>query len=403
MKNLNCFVPVREAVRKIVTRASRPCRNKGETPWLRIRSGLLPILLLGCCVLQAQEKKPEPRPKDRQRVVSPEVLPDRRVVFRVNAPQAKSVKVSLTPDTGPRDLVSDGDGPWTVTVGPLEPELYHYTILIDGVRLAEPSLAFYQPSGAPGRSLVEVPADPPLVHQWRDVPHGVVRLQDYWSKSLNKLRHVTIVTPPGYDQNPGERYPVLYLLHGSGDRELGWVADGRANYILDNLIAEKKAKPMIIVMPDGHPQPPGSVGMTEAFPLFEKDLLGDLIPFVEKNYRVISDAPHRALAGLSMGGFQASFVGLNHPDAFAWLGCFSGVVPVDHVQTALNAPEKINAALKLFWIGIGRDDGVTRKGSEAMHEALQQRGIKHEFRLTDGRHEWNIWRKYLAEFLPGLF
>jgi enterochelin esterase-like enzyme len=369
-------------------------------PRLRFLSA---FLVLSCCALHAQDKKPEPRAKERQRIVSPEVQADRTVIFRVNAPQAKSVKVSLTLEVGTHDLVRDESGVWTVTVGPLPPELYHYTFIIDNVRLAEPSLALYRPSGAPGRSLVEIPGDPPLVHQWRDVPHGVVRLQDYWSKSLGKLRHATIITPPGYDQNSGERYPVLYLLHGSGDREFGWVADGRAHEILDNLIADGRAKPMIIVMPDGHPFPPGSVGMMEAFPAFEKDLLEDLIPFVEKSYRVQADAPHRALAGLSMGGFQTSAIGFKHPDAFAWLGCFSGVVPVDNVKTALDAPEKMNGAFKLLWIAVGRDDSVTRKGSEAMRDALQQRGIKHEFQVTDGRHEWNVWRKYLAEFLPRLF
>lgn len=364
---------------------------------------LAAFLMMGCCLAQAQEKRPEPRAKDRQRIISPEVREDRAVVFRVSAPQAKSVKVSLTLGAGTHDLSRDEAGIWSATIGPLAPELYHYSVVIDGVRLAEPSLAFYQPSGAPARSLVEVPGDPPLAHQWRDVPHGVVRLQDYWSKSLGRLRHVSVVTPPGYDQNTSARYPVLYLLHGSGDRELGWVTDGRANYILDNLIADKKAEPMIIVMPDGHPLPPGTVDMMEAFPLFEKDLLGDLIPFVEKNYRVIGDARHRALAGLSMGGYQTSFIGFNHPDQFAWLGCFSGVVPLDRVKAALDAPEKLNAALKLLWIAVGRDDALTRKGSEAMHDALGQHGIKHEFQITDGRHEWNVWRNYLAEFLPRLF
>ncbi|HEY2573155.1 MAG TPA: alpha/beta hydrolase-fold protein [Verrucomicrobiaceae bacterium] len=364
----------------------------------------LAVMMMCWGALHGQEQKqPAPQPRERQRIVSPEVREDRSVIFRISAPQAKSVKVNLTPDAGTHDLARGEDGVWSVTVGPLAPELYQYSYMIDGIHLAEPSLAYYQASGAPGRSLLEVPGNPPLLHQWRDVPHGVVRSQSYWSKPLNKLRHVTVITPPGYDQNTGERYPVLYLLHGSGDREFGWVADGRANLILDNLIAEKKCQPMIIVMPDGHPVPPGTVGMTEAFPMFEKDLLDALIPFIGQNYRVLADAPHRALAGLSMGGFQTSYIGLNHLDQFAWLGCFSGVAPQENVQAALDAPAKINAALRLFWIGVGRDDDITRNRSESMHEQLQKLGVKHEFQLTDGRHEWIVWRKYLADFLPKLF
>lgn len=371
---------------------------------MRRPASLALLALLGAAtVIPGQEKTGQARPRERQRVLSPEVQPDRSVVFRVNAPQAKSVKVSLTLDAGTHDLVRDDAGIWGVRVGPLAPELYHYSLIIDGVRLAEPSLAHYQASGAPGRSLVEVPGDPPLAHEWRDVPHGVVRLQDYWSRSLKRLRHVAVVTPPGYDQSPGERYPVLYLLHGAGDRELGWVADGRAHHILDNLLADGKARPMIIVMPDGHPLPPGSVEMMDAFPLFEKDLLEDLIPFVEKNYRVKDDAAHRALAGLSMGGFQTSLIGLAHPGKFAWLGCFSGVAPLERLEARLADPGKLNGMLRLFWLGIGRDDAALRKGTEALHQALEERGIRHEFQLTEGKHEWSVWRKYLAGFLPRLF
>lgn len=355
------------------------------------------------CILLAQEKKTEPGGRERSRIISPEFQADHTVIFRVQAPQAKSVKVNLTLDAGTHDLARDEGGVWTAKVGPLPPELYHYTYLIDGVRLAEPSLAYYQASGAPGRSLVEIPGEPPLIHQWRDVPHGVVRLQDYWSKSPNHLRHVTIITPPGYDQSPRQVFPVLYLLHGSGDREFGWIADGRANYILDNLIADGKAKPMIIVMPDGHPMPPGSIAGTEALPLFEKDLLEDLVPFIERGYRVKPGATQRAIAGLSMGGSQASAIALRHPGQFAWLGCFSGIVPAENVTSALEAPEMLNAALKFWWIGVGRGDDRTLERSESMHRELDKRGIRHEFRVTDGRHEWNVWRKYLAEFLPRLF
>lgn len=352
--------------------------------------------------LPAQEKPAEGR-SGRQRIVSPEVRPDHTVVFRVQVAQAKSVKVSLTLNAGTHEMKRGDDGIWSATVGPLAPELYHYTLEIDGVRLAEPALAFYQPSGAPGRSLLEIPGDPPLVHEWRDVPHGAVRLHDYWSKSVNHLRHVTVITPPGYESDMAKSFPVLYLLHGAGDRELGWFADGRAHYILDNLLAERKVKPMIVVLPDGYPMPPGSISGPEALPLLEKDLLEDLIPFVEKHYRAKPEPAYRALAGLSMGGAQTGAIGLKHPDRFSWLGCFSGVAPVENIKPALEAPETLNAGLKLLWIGVGKDDALTRARCEAMHEELQKRGIRHEFKVTDGKHEWNVWRKYLAEFLPRLF
>ena len=366
---------------------------------------LLPLLAIlaafASIPAHAEEKKPEPR--KRERIVSPEIHPDHSVTFHVKAPGAKSVKVSLTLNAGTHDMTRDESGVWSATVGPLEPELYHYSFNIDGITLAEPSLALYQPSSAPGRSLLDIVGDKPLIHQWRDVPHGTVRLEEYWSKAVNHLRHAVVLTPPGYDQSGSTRYPVLYLLHGSGDRELGWTADGRAHYILDNLLAEGKARPMIIVMPDGHPMPPGTLGMFESFPLFEKDLLDDLIPYIEKHYRTRTDPQHRALAGLSMGGFQTSHIGLNHLDRFAYLGCFSGVTREDSVKAALDTPQQVNSSLKLLWLGVGKDDTVTRDGTVALHNALDKAGIKHDFQITDGKHEWIVWRKYLAEFLPKLF
>jgi enterochelin esterase family protein len=243
------------------------------------------------------------------------------------------------------------------------------------------------------------------------VPHGTVRIHEYRSRSLGRQRGLQVYTPPGYDQESAVRYPVLYLFHGSGDNEATWVALGRAHLIVDNLIAQGKAKPLVIVMPDGHaaaPRPPGAPGAAEGRSRnvvdFERDLLEDVMPFIEANYRVRSDAASRAIAGLSMGGGQSLTIGLNHPDRFAWVGGFSAAVsnPETAISAALADPKATDSALRLVWIACGKDDRLVENG-QRFSEVLKARGIRNEFQITAGNHSWPVWRRYLAEFVPRLF
>jgi enterochelin esterase family protein len=247
------------------------------------------------------------------------------------------------------------------------------------------------------------------VWEFQDVPHGTVRLHDYQSTSLGRLRHLRVCTPPGYERARG-RYPVLYLFHGSGDNEATWTALGRAHLILDNLIAQKKATPMIIVMTDGHAFSPQFTGMPTTNMIsrnvsdFERDLLEDVMPWVGANYRVRKEAAGRAIAGLSMGGGQSLTIGLNHAELFAWVGGFSSFVrnPETAVAKALGDPETTNKKLKLVWIACGKDDRLIDNARQ-LDELLMKKNIRHEFLETEGNHSWPVWRRYLAQFAPLLF
>jgi enterochelin esterase family protein len=341
-------------------------------------------------------------------VVSPEVQADRQVTFRLRAPDAKRVTVSGEWGGGPQDLSRGDDGLWTVTVGPLKAEIYGYSFSVDGFQTLDPNNRAVKPMRTPRTSILEVPGEPPLVHEFQNVPHGSVRVHEYRSQALGRNRGLYVYTPPNYDKEPTARYPVLYLFHGSGDTEGTWTAMGRAHLIVDNLLAQKKARPLIIVMPDGHaapPRPPGSAGgPSRNVADFERDLLEDVVPFVEANYRIRPGAASQAIAGLSMGGGQSLTIGLNHADRFAWVGGFSSAVfdPEGALSPALSDPKATDRALRLVWIACGKDDGLVKRSAD-LAELLKARGIKNEFQVTEGNHSWPVWRKYLAEFVPRLF
>ncbi len=342
-----------------------------------------------------------------QAQTSPEVNADHTITFRLRAP--KATEVSVAGEWGQtKPMAKDTNGVWTVTMGPLEPELYGYSFSVDGMKMADPQNRYLKPARSQITSIVEVPGNPPLLTEFQAVPHGTVRLHAYDSKALGKLRHLRVYTPPGYDQKASAKFPVLYLLHGSGDNEGTWTELGRADYILDNLIAQGKAKPMIIVMTDGHAlvQPPGTPNTNRwlAMTAFETDLLQDVIPFVEKNYRTKSGSQNRAIAGLSMGGGQTLAVGLNHTDMFGWVGAYSAAV-FDWDKTTgkiIADPKQTNARLKLFWIGCGKDDRLVEQARK-LDALCTEHGINHELHVTDGNHSWPVWRKYLAQFAPLLF
>src|SRR5262245_11171814 len=385
---------------------------------MRAVSLVLAVMVLGAQVVPAQQpaaappqQQQGPRSFDDTRAMpfSPEIHPDRRVTVRLLMPKAKDVMIvggqMQAILKGPKPLTRDEKGMWSITVGPLEPGFYNYGFAIDGgIRMGDPANPNVEQRRWGHISFFEVPGPTPQFYDSRPGPRGVVRIQSYDSKTLGTSRPLYVYTPPGYDTSGNTKYPVLYLLHGNGQVEQLWTSVGRANVILDNLINEGKAKPMIIVMPYGHV--PREVSAEEKNNTgngtkgFDRDLLDDLIPFVEKNYRVLADRDNRAIAGLSMGGGQSITIGLSHLNVFGAIGSFSGggarSVNVDALDVAA-----VNR-LKVFWIGCGRDDGAFAPNKK-LADDLQAKGIKVHFRESEWAHVWPVWRLNLHEFAQALF
>jgi enterochelin esterase-like enzyme len=342
-------------------------------------------------------------------LVSPEVQADGKITFRLRAPKAEKVSV-ICEAIGTQPMTKDSDDVWSVTVGPVAPGIYDCQFDVDGLRITDPASPNVFGNRRGSRGYVEVPGPPghPRHDEWRDVPHGAVTVHWYTSKVTGARRRVHIYTPPGYQQESSERYPVLYLLHGAGDNDSHWTLLGRANVIADNLLADGRAVPMLIVMPDGHVadrsrEREGGDRSRWREP-FEKDLLESVLPLVEANYRTLSDPRHRGIVGLSMGGGQSIGVGLGHFDQFAWVGAFSAAVSgEDPVLAKLRSdPGAANDKLKLLWVGIGADDFLLARNRDFVR-ALDELNVRHTYRETEGRHAWGVWRGYLAEFLPLLF
>jgi enterochelin esterase-like enzyme len=340
----------------------------------------------------------------------PIVHPDHRVTFRIKAPKAS--EVSLTGDwlgaAPPTKLEKDASGVWSVTLGPFEPSMYIYSFTVDGVAMADPVNPRMKLRASTSASIVEVGADTPEFWEPHDVPHGAVEINWEKSKVLNgETRAMWIWTPPQY-QKDTQRYPVLYLLHGSNDTAAGWTMAGNANFVLDNLLAEKKMVPMIVVMPFGHAAPfgvPVPAGGKSNDVLFEEYLLQDVIPTVEARYRVSPGRQNRAIAGLSMGGGQSLRIGLGHLDLFSAVATFSGAVPQDfetRFASLLSDPKAANSRLKVLWIGCGRQDSLFPR-SQNLADLLAKHDVKYVFHPTEGVHNYTVWRKYLAEYAPLLF
>jgi enterochelin esterase family protein len=341
------------------------------------------------------------------------------VTFRFRAPQAAQVELvgEIMQGKGPQIMTKDDSGIWTTTVGPLPPEIWIYNFRVQGIEIPDPSNPAVKPvpPGFAMSSFVEVPGDTPAFYDSRPVPHGEVRMVMYESKAMGVTRWVWIYTPPNYDKT-STRYPVLYLLHGNGEAQNGWVMNGRANIILDNLISDHKAPPMIAVMPQGHALQGASVGPlvrisdeTGMFsPRFPKDLLEDVLPMVERDFRVVADADHRAIAGLSMGGGQALSIGLGHPELFHYVLGFSAAVGgqflnMDAILQPLIAdPAAVNAKLKLLWVSCGKQDFL-HAASQDLVETLTKGGIKNTYWETEGAHVWSVWRNNLNDAAPLLF
>jgi enterochelin esterase-like enzyme len=344
-----------------------------------------------------------PRPAPRPSVISPEVHPDGSVTFRLLLPQAGQVLVSGA--FGERPMSRDEAGLWSVTVGPLEPELYEYSFVVDEIRMLDPANPEVKPQRSPTSSMVEVLGHPPLLHSFvPEVPHGTVRQHWYQSKALGRCRSLHLYLPAEYDQRTRTRYPVLYLLHGHGDTDGTWSRLGRAHVIADNLLARRRARPLIIAMPDGHAVFGPTYDRSANIAAFQRDLFEDIMPLVEAGYRIQEGPESCAIAGLSMGGGQALTIGLNGLDRFAWVGGMSSAVfnPEETLAPALADPSATNSDLRLLWIGCGEDDFLLEQNQQ-FDALLTRRGIQHTYRLTEGNHSWPVWRRYLGELLPLLF
>ncbi|HEU4625446.1 MAG TPA: alpha/beta hydrolase-fold protein [Steroidobacteraceae bacterium] len=353
-----------------------------------------------------------------------------RVQVRIKAPDAAHVKLNFW--SGPKvDMAKQSDGFWTVTTEPLVPGLHYYTVVIDGAEVSDPnSQAFF--GGSKYASAVEVPEPGSTYYSVQDVPHGQVREVWYHSKVTGTWRHALVYLPPGYDTETKTRYPVLYLQHGGGEDETGWIRQGHANFILDNLLAAKRAKPMIVVMAygyarrAGHPpsdmssKPFGSAEMLKAMQemasVFEDDVVQALIPYVDATFRTIADREHRAMAGLSMGGMQTFQITLNHLDLFSYIGGFSGAAsslvfadrkldPKTDFNGVFADPAAFAKKVRVLWLGVGTHEPERmRAGLLRLHESLDAAHIKHIFYESPGTdHEWQTWRRDLQDFAPRLF
>ena len=338
-------------------------------------------------------------PRRQVSTKSPDIQPDGKVTFRLRAPKAAAVSVNGQWTNGQAKMTKDDQGNWSVTVGPIEAGVWEYSFDVDGVGMIDPGNTWIKPMREPRTSILHIPGNPPNLYDFRDVPHGTVRQHTYLSKALGRLRELTVDTPPNYDKQGGKKFPTLYLQHGSGDNQATWTTHGKAHWILDNLIAEGKAKPMVVVMMDGHAAITGG----DNTKLFEQDLMQDVMPFIEANYKVKTDSANRGIVGLSMGGGQSLTIGLNHMDKFAWVGGFSSSAPDRAaVASAINDPKGTNKKLKLLWIGIGKDDFLMDR-NKTFTALLKEQGINFVWHLSEGGHSWPNWRNYLGEFLPRLF
>jgi enterochelin esterase-like enzyme len=349
------------------------------------------------------------------RVVSPEVG-EGNVSFRILAPRAEMVRLigSDIPGVGQGvDLAKNDEGVWEVTID-VPPGYYRYHFNVDGVSVIDPRNPATSESNANAWSLVGVPGA-----SWmdtREVPRGAMAEVTYYSSSLNRFRRMHVYTPPGYENGQG-KFPVFYLLHGAGDSDHSWKTVGRAGFILDNLIAEKKAKPMLVVMPAGHT---GSFSFGGPRPMvdeFAQDFLDDIMPYVEAQYRVHTGREHRAIAGLSMGGAQTLNIGIPNLEKFAYLGVFSsgifGIVPrpgapvpegpsFEERHHAILDDAKLKDGLKLFWFATGKDDFLVET-SRATVDLFKKHQFDPIYQETEGAHTWIVWREYLRTFAPLLF
>jgi enterochelin esterase family protein len=386
----------------------------------RYRSRIIVAALALLCLTERAFTQAPAQPP----VVSPEVTTDRRITFRLLAPQAQAVRLSASdiPGVGAGvPLTRAQNGVWEATLGPVPAGSYRYTFNVDGVATIDPRNPSTSESNNNSWSLVHVAGSESA--DTRDVPHGSVAEVHYHSPSLGAFRRMHVYTPPGYETN-NRRYPVFYLLHGAGDSDDSWSTVGRAGFILDNLIASKKARPMIVVMPAGHTRAPGNPLSSAAADPFVTDFVGSVMPHIQKNYRLSTDRGSTAIAGLSMGGSQALTIAVSHLEKFGYVGVYSsgllGVFPIAGRGAAPSTTGTNGAAewearhakalsdsglkkgLKLFWFSTGKDDFLIGN-TVATVDLFRKHGFTPVYKESAGGHTWLNWRDYLTEFAPQLF
>ena len=372
------------------------------------------LLLAGSIIANAQNSEPGiPAPTNITNARYPRILLDNRVAFQVSAPQAKSVQIDLGKLY---DLQKDEKGIWKGTTDIQVPGFHYYSLVIDGVKVSDPASETFYGTGRMS-SAIDIPEPGADFYTIKDVPHGDIRHKVYFSKTTGTWRSINIYTPPGYDNSQKESYPVLYIQHGGGEDERGWAVQGKTDIILDNLIAAGKAKPMLVVIPNGNVSKPGTQAggyNNAAMDVFKEELVGSVIPFIEKNYRVKADAANRAISGLSMGGGQAFYTGLKNTDVFANVGVFStglfgGIQqaatefdPESVIPGILTNSESFNKKLKVFYISVGEQDPRIEPTKKVVQK-FRSKGLKVEFSSFPGGHEWQVWRKSLHDFAQKLF
>jgi enterochelin esterase-like enzyme len=333
----------------------------------------------------------------------PRILSDNRVVFRIKAPDAQKVQFDLAKTyTAERDA----EGFWTATINPLVPGYHYYWLVVDGVWVNDPASETFYGVGKQS-SGIDIPEAGVDFYLPKEVPHGEVRERWYRSKTTDAWRRIFVYTPPGY--SAGRKYPVLYLLHGIGGDETEWERFAVPDLILDNLLADGKLVPMIVVMPNGRARPNDraegnifSLESVKAFAAFDRDLLGDVIPAIEARYSVQADREHRALAGLSMGGGQTLNIGLAHLDTFAWIGAFSAAPNTKAPAEFMPNPAAVREKLKLFWLACGSHDGLIEI-SQGVHAYLKEQNVPHVWNVDDNAHDSTEWRNNLYLFAQRIF
>ena len=343
----------------------------------------------------------------------PKILPDLRVKFSTKAPGAKSLQIKLDKTY---DMIMDEKGVWSVTTDPQVPGFHYYSLVIDGVAVADPASESFYGTGRMS-SAIEIPEKGTDFYNVKNVPHGEISSKAYFSKTTGTWRHLNIYTPPGYTNSGKTQYPVLYIQHGGGEDERGWAVQGRTDNLIDNLIAEGKAKPMLVVIPNGNVSKPGvSAGgyNDDAMGAYKEELFNSVIPFIENNYRVKPGPENRAIAGLSMGGGQAFYTGLRNTDMFANIGVFStglfgGIAqagssfdPEKVIPGILTNSASFNKKLKVFYLSVGEQDSRLEPTKKVV-ETFREKGLKVEFASFPGSHEWQVWRKSLNDFAQRLF
>ncbi|WPP48784.1 esterase [Catalinimonas niigatensis] len=353
-------------------------------------------------------------------VVSPKVHADKTVTFIYLAPGASEVLLSGQLVKDPVSMAKGDQGIWSVTVGPVEPDIYPYSFKVDGVTVMDPANEDYFPNERFKASLVDIPGDEPLVHALQEVPHGTITYE-YYPSVEETTGSLVVYTPPGYDDDPDKKYPVFYLISGTTDTEETWFKVGKTNLILDNLIAQGKAKPMIIVMPYGNtaarvaeqkgtPKPDDPMRESKEAATraqaFEDDLVNHVIPYIDNTYHTINDRESRAIGGFSRGGGQTLRTAFGHMDTFAWICCYSAYLSPEDMESNFPSiagnPEETNEALQLLWVSVGDDDFLYEDTVEFI-DYLKTHQINHKSLITDGGHTWMNTKKYLSETAQLLF